>query len=217
MNAPLDALAAARRPMPLCARWRPHGEAPASVMTSAIIAAPIDFQGSESVVLCPGVWRWTADGWQDEVSGAPLGHARYWWADEDEILAPFALPPAPAATPDEHRTEARLAVERLHALADNCDGSSLADSLRDAAVLLDEYQAGHYLATPSPRSGWVLVPATLVPEVATALRAEVELLERPELVYFPASPGEAQALLRQAESAIDAAHAALRLLAESQR
>ena len=57
---------------------------------------------------------------------------------------------------DENRHRARHVVAELHASADRATGK-FAELLREAACLLDGYQAGLQLATPHPATGYALV------------------------------------------------------------
>lgn len=68
------------------------------------------------------------------------------------------------STIDERQPAARQAVENLHAYArffadprSPFRSEALAQVLSDAAVLLDEYQAGIALATPHALTGMALV------------------------------------------------------------
>ena len=58
---------------------------------------------------------------------------------------------------DEAKPRARLLVERLYDVAKRVPEGDLRNLLEQAAVLLDEYQAGMTLATPNPLLGYALV------------------------------------------------------------
>ena len=58
---------------------------------------------------------------------------------------------------DEAKPLARALVDRLHAAAARAGSGELRSLLEQAAVLLDEYQAGMTLATPNPLLGYALV------------------------------------------------------------
>ena len=60
---------------------------------------------------------------------------------------------------DRNKPQAQLIVAQLHDVAQRTQGSALRTLLEDAAVLLDEYQAGLALATPHPITGMALVPS----------------------------------------------------------
>jgi hypothetical protein len=89
----------------------------------------------------------------------------------------------------EQQAQAAATVDHLHAWSDYFDPAGqrdtfslhdrpmLTDLLRTAAVLLDEYRAGSALEHPHPRSGWVLVPATLPPKLRAAVEGLIFALE----------------------------------------
>ncbi len=58
---------------------------------------------------------------------------------------------------DADKHDARAIVDQLHAVADSMTACSLQNLLREAAVLLDGYQAGINIATPHPATGYALV------------------------------------------------------------
>lgn len=118
--------------------------------------------------------------------------------------------------------EATALVELLHecaALLRSPEGPEKAREvppfLDAAAVMLDECRAGWNVFHPQPHSGWVLVPATVIPKVGSAVEALISLLERPELEYFPATDEDGEALIQSAQSAIDGGRAVLRMVLRS--
>lgn len=58
---------------------------------------------------------------------------------------------------DRDKTRARMLVAQLHDTAQRTADTALRTMLEDAAVLLDEYQAGLTLATPHPLTGMAVV------------------------------------------------------------
>ena len=87
----------------------------------------------------------------------------------------------------EQQAPARQTVDELYQFADYYSQvgaghykPGLADALRNAAVLLDEYRAGSALEHPHPNSGWVLVPATLPAKAQAALEALITQLSAAE-------------------------------------
>jgi len=75
---------------------------------------------------------------------------------------------------DRQKLQAKALVARLHAAADRAEGN-LQEVLQDAAVLLDEYQAGLALAMPHPLTGYALcrvMPNAAAPS-PTAEREEI--------------------------------------------
>jgi hypothetical protein len=58
---------------------------------------------------------------------------------------------------DRDKTRARLLVAQLHDTGQRTADTALRTMLEDAAVLLDEYQAGLTLATPHPLTGMAVV------------------------------------------------------------
>lgn len=118
--------------------------------------------------------------------------------------------------------EAKAMVELMHECAAllrtpdvHSKAQAVAPFIEKAAVMLDECRAGWNLFHPQPHSGWVLVPATVIPKVGAAVEALIALLERPELEYFPATDAEGDALLESARSAIDGGRAVLRMVLRS--
>lgn len=85
---------------------------------------------------------------------------------------------------DEHKATAQDHVRRLHELSRNSTSFYKKTVLERAAVLLDEYQAGGYLATPCPQSGWVLVPATVLPKVKAAVEALIGAMDDSDAEVF---------------------------------
>lgn len=63
--------------------------------------------------------------------------------------------------PDATRAHDRHLVERLHDIADRATGP-LAETVREAAVALDEYQSGARLATPRPETGYRLLRTSIM-------------------------------------------------------
>lgn len=100
------------------------------------------------------------------------------------IPDPYGGPGLQRYPVDEKKAEARAAVERLHDVGDRCGGHALGGAIQDAAVLLDECQAGRYLFTPEARSGWVLVPATTLPKVRAAVEGLIHAMERSDAEEF---------------------------------
>lgn len=118
---------------------------------------------------------------------------------------------------NEKRNAARATVEELHEFADmlglgrNRQGVPVADIARRAAVLLDECQAGHYLFTPEAKSGWVLVPATLLPKVRATIEHFVSFCEREDWLIHT-MPGDAEDVELDMHSAIAGWRAVLAVL-----
>jgi len=70
----------------LAALWRPGTEQPAELGEPALIAMPVEEDGRAFVVVV-GFFFWTADGWENEESGKPLGLRDFWWVAERELVA----------------------------------------------------------------------------------------------------------------------------------
>lgn len=66
---------------------------------------------------------------------------------------------------DRTKTKARLIVAQLHDVAQREQDGTLRTLLEDAAVLLDEYQAGLTLATPHPLTGMTLVHSQVLAQI----------------------------------------------------
>lgn len=60
---------------------------------------------------------------------------------------------------DRQKAKARAIVARLYRKAETTPDADLRTLIEDAAVLIDEYQAGLTLATPHPLTGYALVRA----------------------------------------------------------
>lgn len=66
---------------------------------------------------------------------------------------------------DRNKTRARLLVAQLYDVAEREKDLALRGLLEQAAVLLDEYQAGLSLATPHPLTGMALVHGQVLAQI----------------------------------------------------
>ena len=66
---------------------------------------------------------------------------------------------------DREKPRALLLVAQLHDTAERAHDGALRGLLQQAALLLDEYQAGHALVTPHPLTGMALVPSQVLAQI----------------------------------------------------
>lgn len=66
---------------------------------------------------------------------------------------------------DREQVRARALVAQLHDAAKRAGDGELRHLLEQSALLIDEYQAGHALATPHPLTGMALVHSQLLAHI----------------------------------------------------